>query len=80
MYCKDCVFRQVNCNTGESVCLNPQLTDNHYPEEDFDKTKGLKHSYDECGWFEVGDYFGCVHFKDKNIILKDNPNYSFCGN
>lgn len=79
MYCKDCVFRQVNCNTRESVCLSPYLTDDAY-DQDFDRTKGLKYSYDEGGWFEVGDYFGCVHFKDKNIILKDNPNYSFCGN
>lgn len=73
MHCKDCVFHV------KGNCLNPHLTDEEY-NPDFDKTVGLKYSYDEGGWFEVGEYFGCIHFKDKNVILKDHPNYSFCGN
>lgn len=72
MHCKDCVFRV------KGNCLNPHLTDEEY-NPDFDKTVGLKYSYDEGGWFEVGEYFGCIHFKDKNAILKDHPNYSFRG-
>ena len=43
-------------------CRNLNLTDEYY-NPDFDKTVGLKYSYDENGWFEVGEYFGCIHFK-----------------
>lgn len=63
MYCKDCVFRV------EGRCTNPHLTDDHY-NKDFDQTTSLKYSFDEGGWFEVGDYFGCVHFKQRTHAEK----------
>lgn len=55
MYCKDCEYRN-----PENHCHCPKIC------EDWEHDGGddsLIYSYCESGWFKVGDYFGCVHFK-----------------
>ena len=76
MHCKDCVFRVVN-KVGEKVCKNLHLFEAGDKEEEIDKEDSLQYSYNEGGWFEVGDNFGCVHFQDRNEVLKLYPNWKF---
>ncbi len=58
MYCKDCKFRNNN-----NRCMNrDKLDEGHGVGEKDDQ---LSYSYRECGGFEVGSFFGCVHFTPK---------------
>jgi hypothetical protein len=64
MYCKDCKFRvPLGNKTYPNLhqCISPKLTEDYGV---YDK-KGdmLIYPYIEGGWFEVGEKFGCVHFK-----------------
>lgn len=76
MYCKDCVFRVID-KYGSRTCKNLHLHEAGDRDKLIDKEDSLQYSYNEGGWFEVGDNFGCVHFKDRNEVLKLHPNYRF---
>ena len=63
MYCKDCAHRdkdrtcrcdKINENESTFIANDRANTDDE-----------LRYSYHEGGWFEAGDNFGCVHFKQK---------------
>lgn len=60
MYCKDCQYR-VNGQCDNSEKIGEQVVG--YGKEIHDQ---LSYSYNEDGWFDVGPYFGCVHFKKKS--------------
>jgi len=60
--CKDCALRN-----HKKICQSPYLTEYLYRDDDIDKDSCLFYSYDEGGWFEVGDNFGCIHFKEKSL-------------
>ena len=63
MNCKDCKFRE-----DDFYCVHPKigeaLINSFYPEKEKDQDF-LSYSYDEGGGFQVGNYFGCVHFTAK---------------
>lgn len=54
MHCKDCLFRN---ESGE--CDSPYFSD--YLHHD----NGIAYQYSEGGSFIVGDFFGCIHFENK---------------
>jgi len=56
MYCKDCKF-----NKGGD-CVSEKIGERSGDDDTDDQ---LIYSYDEGGGFEVGDYFGCVHFESR---------------
>jgi hypothetical protein len=69
--CKDCGWRD-----AEKICNNPHIIEpmDHQcgkgglsREEMPKKEDCLVYSYDEGGWFEAGDNFGCIYFKDKPL-------------
>ena len=64
--CKDCVWREERLK-GNMVCENPHLTEYLYRDDSVSKEDCLFYSYDEGGWFEPGDNFGCIHFKEKSL-------------
>jgi len=56
MYCKDCLYNV------KHFCENEKLSEDFgFTEEE--KNDMLVYSYQEGGRFEVGDMFGCIHFK-----------------
>ena len=62
MYCKYCKYR-----TKDGVCTNKHLTELNQLEPELDNSNNsLIYSYNEGGWFDVEDYFGCIHWKTKN--------------
>ena len=60
--CKDCIYRE------NYLCQHPKIGENLvtglYPEREKEQDF-LSYSYNEGGVFEVGDLFGCVHFRKK---------------
>ena len=64
MYCKDCKFRE-KYYEGNYICRNyDKLDEDHGVGKDNDQ---LSYSYNEGGYFQVGDFFGCVHFKQREV-------------
>lgn len=61
MYCKDCLHRNKN-----RICCCERIRE-PYELEDNGRDDCLEYCYNEGGVFEVGDYFGCVHFKKKEL-------------
>ena len=66
MYCKDCKFREKM--RDKFHCINKHIVE-FYPHDDVDSNKCLIYSYDESGCFYVGEYFGCIHFEQKENII-----------
>ena len=60
MFCKDCKFK-----SSYGKCTNHDKIDEGHGVGE--KNDQLSYSYVESGSFEVGDYFGCVHFKKQPI-------------
>ena len=60
-YCKDCYWRD-----NGRYCSNENAIDENYGQGRGYNDDRLIYSYQEGGAFEVGDKFGCVHFKSKN--------------
>jgi len=56
-FCKDCFYRDNNrhCNNLEKIRETGAK-----PQSNADDS--LIYDYNEGGGFEVGDFFGCVHF------------------
>ena len=54
-YCKDCKYKV------KGWCESPKLCE---ADGDDGTDNQLIYCYTESGGFEVGDYLGCVHFKE----------------
>jgi hypothetical protein len=62
MYCKDCKwwvtkFCENKEKIGEDLCSVAENVD------------CLNYEYNECGSFNTGPMFGCVHFCDRKDVL-----------
>lgn len=62
MHCKDCAHR------ADGYCDSGKLVESF--DEDCDSDDQMVYSYQEGGAFKVQDYFGCVHFKEKESYGK----------
>ena len=58
--CKNCQWRGTEKNPRNCQC--PKIHEKWSGEENINDDC-MAYSYDEGGWFEVGDNFGCVHFE-----------------
>lgn len=56
-YCKDCEWRN-----KDRYCTNDTKIDEDCGQGRGDDDDKMIYSYRECGGFQVGDNFGCVHF------------------
>lgn len=61
-YCKTCRYKN---KYGD--CDNPKITDSLPENQEIDTDDMIIYSYAEEGEFHVGDYFGCVHHKEKGV-------------
>ena len=59
--CKNCVWQK-----GRECTNNGKLHEYDYGTQDNENDDHLIYSYYENGSFEVGDNFGCIHFKSFN--------------
>ena len=59
-YCKDCEWRD-----EYRYCMNREKLDENWHQGFGENDDRLIYSYQEGGVFQVGDNFGCVHFKKK---------------
>lgn len=68
MYCKDCKWKKIDNPKfyPRQVCTNPNIHELCENEPGDDLTDDLTYSYSEGGIFIVGDFFGCVHFTEKD--------------
>jgi hypothetical protein len=66
VFCKDCHWHKESTDGQKGLyCKNNKAMREDsglYPDPD---NNSLIYSYDEGGCFRTGDYFGCVHFKQK---------------
>ena len=60
--CITCLFRD-----KRGYCKSEKL-DESFGQSEKEKKDMLIYSYSEGGGFWVGEYFGCVHHKEKDII------------
>ena len=64
-FCKDCFFSST-ISDSLRYCLNTKIRCLNINDIDLENDhNNLMYEYDENGKFYVGDYFGCVHFKNK---------------
>jgi hypothetical protein len=65
MYCKDCFHSSFDDNLSfrPRICCSPKFGNEGETDKSLNDT--IEYSYDEGGCFEVGDNFGCIHFKKK---------------
>ena len=63
--CKDCEYKKDF--DGRNTCTCEGITEDKEWSSDkqINESNKLIYSYFENGWFYVGDFFGCVHFKEK---------------
>ena len=65
MYCKNCKWKSVELHFPyRQICSNPNIHEDTDNQPNDDLSDDLIYSYTEGGTFIVGDFFGCVHFKE----------------
>lgn len=73
MYCKDCKYREAKKvyfthKPPPYLCTNEHIMESTmYGSDEYEGNDRLIYSYDEGGYFEVEDFFGCVHFEQRVI-------------
>ena len=59
-YCKDCHYKD-----EKGLCSHEKIKEQDWQDRFIENKDCLIYSYNEDGYFYVGDYFGCVHFEAK---------------
>lgn len=72
MYCKDCKSRD-----SKGRCLSEKIDEDHGCSDE-EKVDMLVYSYTEGGSFRVGDKFGCIHFKLKEVCEHGKGMNDYC--
>ena len=64
--CKNCEYRKPVPGNADAIsfCKHEKLSDYMGQPDEFCQD-ALLYEFSEGGEFIVGDYFGCVHFKEK---------------
>ena len=67
--CGTCAFQVASDSRTFKICINSHLIEPiDLNESGYNKDDCLIYSYDEGGFFEVGDNFGCIYWqlRDEN--------------